>query len=157
MGELDNPADYCCRLPTSLGLTRMFLRMYTRHLNHDVDDGRYGVITGRHLPGVITGKPVPLFGSLGRGDATARGGICTVREAAKALGLQLQGATAAVQGYGNAGQFAHLLGRDLLGLKVMAVSDSKGGVYSENGIEYEKAVAWKEQTGGVVNLPAPTA
>jgi glutamate dehydrogenase (NAD(P)+) len=113
----------------------------------------YEVITGRHLPGVITGKPVPLFGSLGRGDATARGGICTVREAAKALGLQLQGATAAIQGYGNAGQFAHLLGRDLLGLKVMAVSDSKGGVYSENGIEYEKAVAWKEQTGSVVNLP----
>jgi glutamate dehydrogenase (NAD(P)+) len=113
----------------------------------------YEVITGRHLPGVITGKPVPLFGSLGRGDATARGGVYTVREAANALGLQLQGAAAAVQGYGNAGQFAHLLGRDILGLKTVAVSDSRGGVYSEKGIDYEKAIAWKEQTGSVVNLP----
>jgi glutamate dehydrogenase (NAD(P)+) len=113
----------------------------------------YEVITGKHLPGVITGKPVPLFGSLGRGDATARGGVYTVREAAKVLDVQLQGATAAVQGYGNAGQFAHLLGRDLLGLTVVAVSDSKGGVYNKDGIDYEDAIAWKEKTGSVVNLP----
>jgi glutamate dehydrogenase (NAD(P)+) len=113
----------------------------------------YEVIRGQHLPGVITGKPVPLFGSLGRGDATARGGIYVTREAAKALGINLQGATAAIQGYGNAGQFAHQLGHDLLGLKVVAISDSKGGIYNPQGIDYASALAWKEQTGSVVNLP----
>jgi len=113
----------------------------------------YEVITGRHLPGVITGKPVPLFGSLGRGDATARGGVYTVREAAKVLSLDLQGARAAIQGYGNAGQFAHQLGRDLLGLKTVAISDSKGGVYSAKGIDFEEAVAWKRKTGSVINFP----
>lgn len=66
----------------------------------------YEAIMGRHLPGVITGKPVQLFGSLGRGDATARGGIYTVREAAKLLGLDLHGASVAVQGFGNVGGWA---------------------------------------------------
>ncbi len=113
----------------------------------------YEIIRGRHLPGVITGKPVPLFGSLGRGDATARGGIYVAREAAKALGINLQEATAAIQGYGNAGQFAHQLSHDLLGLKVVAISDSKGGVYNPQGIDYANALMWKEQTGSVVNLP----
>ncbi len=113
----------------------------------------YEVIKGRHLPGIITGKPVPLFGSLGRGDATARGGIYCTREAAKAINLNLEGATAAIQGYGNAGQYAHQLGRDLLGLKVVAISDSKGGIYKADGIGFEEAVAWKEKTGSVVNFP----
>ncbi len=113
----------------------------------------YEVITGQHLPGVITGKPVALFGSLGRGDATARGGIYTVREAARVLGLDLAGAPAAIQGYGNAGQFCHKLARDILGLQVVAVSDSKGGIYNEKGIDYEKAVAWKALTGSVINFP----
>ncbi|PKO21375.1 MAG: glutamate dehydrogenase [Chloroflexi bacterium HGW-Chloroflexi-1] len=113
----------------------------------------YEVITGHHLPGVITGKPVPLFGSLGRGDATARGGIYTVREAAKVLSLDLQGAAAAIQGYGNAGQFAHQLGRDLLGLKIVAISDTKGGIYDEKGLDFEAARAWKQETGSVVNFP----
>jgi glutamate dehydrogenase (NAD(P)+) len=116
----------------------------------------YEVITGRHVPGIITGKPVPLFGSLGRGDATARGGIYCIREAAKTLGLDLKGATAAIQGYGNAGQFAHQLGRDLLGLKTVAVSDSKGGIYNEQGLDFEKVVAWKVKTGSVVNFPGAT-
>ena len=69
----------------------------------------YEVITGRHLPGVITGKPVPLGGSLGRGDATARGGMYTVSEAAKVIGLDLQNATVAIQGFGNAGGWAAIL------------------------------------------------
>ena len=116
----------------------------------------YEVITNRHLPGIITGKPVPLFGSLGRGDATARGGVYVVREAAKVQGLDLKGAKAAIQGYGNAGQFAHQLGRDLLGLVTVAVSDSKGGIYNEDGIDYEKALAWKQMSGSVVNFPGAT-
>jgi glutamate dehydrogenase (NAD(P)+) len=112
----------------------------------------YEVITGRHLPGVITGKPVNLFGSLGRGDATARGGLCTLRETAKVLGLDLRDASVAIQGYGNAGQFAHQLGSELLGLKTVAVSDSRGGIYNPKGLDYEAVTAWKRKTGSVVGF-----
>ncbi|MBN1401206.1 MAG: Glu/Leu/Phe/Val dehydrogenase [Anaerolineae bacterium] len=117
----------------------------------------YEAMMGRHVPGVITGKPIPLLGSLGRGDATARGGAYVVREAAKALGLNLEGAPAAVQGYGNAGHFAHKLGDELLGLKVVAVSDSKGGIYCEQGLDYDAAMAHKAETGSVVGLPGTEA
>ncbi len=113
----------------------------------------YEVITGRHLPGVITGKPVSLFGSQGRGDATARGGVITVRETARVLDLNLAGAPAAIQGYGNAGQYAHQLGGELLGLKTVAISDSRGAIYNPNGIDYEAAVAWKRTKGTVVGYP----
>ena len=103
--------------------------------------------------GVITGKPLPLGGSAGRGDATARGGIYTLREASKVLGVEMQGATTAIQGYGNAGTFAHKLGDELLGLKVVAVSDSRGGIYSPDGLDYEAVMAHKKQTGYGAGLP----
>ena len=83
----------------------------------------YSFMKGHNEFGVITGKPLALGGSKGRGDATARGGVFCVREAAKALGIELKGALAAVQGYGNAGSFAHSLGQSMLGLKIIAVSD----------------------------------
>ena len=67
--------------------------------------------------------------------------------------MNLEGAPAAIQGYGNAGQFAHQLGKDILGLKIVAISDSKGGIYNADGIEFTKAVQWKEKTGSVVNFP----
>lgn len=117
----------------------------------------YEVITGRHLPGVITGKPVGLFGSAGRRDATARGGVYTVRETAKALDLDLAGAPAAIQGYGNAGQYAHQLGGALLGLKTVAISDSQGAIYNPAGIDYDAAVAWKNARGTVVGYPEAEA
>lgn len=113
----------------------------------------YSVIRGYSAPGVITGKPIPLGGSQGRGDATARGGMYCVREAAKVLGIDLKGATAAIQGYGNAGQYAHILGQELLGLKVVAVSDSKGGIYNPDGLDPKEVIAHKEKTGSVVNFP----
>ncbi len=113
----------------------------------------YETIVGHHAPGVITGKPIPVGGSLGRGDATARGGVYTVREAAKVLNLDLEGATAAIQGYGNAGSFAHKLAVEILGLKVVAVSDSKGGIYNAEGLDYEKVLAHKQETGSVINFP----
>jgi glutamate dehydrogenase (NAD(P)+) len=113
----------------------------------------YKAITGRHVPGVITGKPINLGGSLGRGDATARGGMYTVREAARTLRMNTPGLRAAIQGYGNAGQYAHRLGRDLLGLKVVAISDSRGGVYNGHGVHLEKALQWKQESGSVVGLP----
>ena len=113
----------------------------------------YSVIRGHNVPGIITGKPLPLGGSQGRGDATARGGIYVVREAANVLDLDLTGGTAAVQGYGNAGQFAHKLGEEVLGLKVVAISDSKGGVYRPDGIPFEEGVAWKKRNGSVIDMP----
>ena len=103
--------------------------------------------------GVITGKPLLLGGSAGRGDATARGGIYCLREAGRVLNLELNDATAAVQGYGNAGSFAHQLGSDLLGLKVVAVSDSRGGIYTPDGLDYESVYAHKQQTGTVLGFP----
>jgi glutamate dehydrogenase (NAD(P)+) len=113
----------------------------------------FSIMTGYNVPGVITGKPLMLGGSAGRGDATARGGIYTVREAAKSLGLELKGATAAVQGYGNAGQFAHKLGAEILGLKIVAVSDSKGGIVNWDGLDFDACVAHKAKTGSVINFP----
>ena len=93
----------------------------------------YETIMGRHVPGVITGKPVSLFGSLGRGDATARGGIYTVREAAKVLGIEMVGAEIAVQGFGNVGSWAAILAHQM-GMKVVAVSDVSGGIYNPAGL-----------------------
>jgi glutamate dehydrogenase (NAD(P)+) len=109
----------------------------------------YAVMRGYNVPGVITGKPIPLGGSAGRGDATARGGMFTIREAAKILGIDLAKAKVAIQGYGNAGQFAHQLVSELFGSKVVAVSDSKGGVYCEDGLEFDKTLEWKTQEGTV--------
>ena len=112
----------------------------------------YAFIKGHNEFGVITGKPLPLGGSAGRGDATARGGIYTLREAAKVLGLEMKGATAAVQGYGNAGTFGHKLGEELLGLKIVAVSDSRGGIYNPDGLPYEEVMAHKQSTGKVAGF-----
>lgn len=113
----------------------------------------FSFLKGYNEFGVITGKPLALGGSLGRGDATARGGVICVREAAKVLGLDLQGARAAIQGYGNAGSFAHKLGREVLGLQIVAVSDSRGGIHAPEGLEFEKVTAFKAQHGTVVGFP----
>lgn len=114
----------------------------------------FSFLQGYNEFGVITGKPLALGGSQGRNDATARGGIYCVREAGKVLGLNLNGATAAIQGYGNAGTYAHQLGRDLLGLKTVAVSDSKGGILNWDGLNYEAVMEHKKATGSVVGFPA---
>jgi glutamate dehydrogenase (NAD(P)+) len=113
----------------------------------------YSMMHGHNVPGMITGKPLCLGGSCGRSDATARGGMYATREAAKSLGLDLDGATAAIQGYGNAGMHAQELGRDLLGLKTVAVSDSRGGIYRKDGLRYEEVMAHKGTTGSVVDFP----
>ena len=113
----------------------------------------YETLVGEHHPGVITGKPIPLGGSEGRGDATARGGIYVVREAGRILGIDLQGKTMAVQGFGNAGQHAALLGSELLGLKLLAASDSKGGIYNSRGMDPKQVVEYKLKTGGLQGFP----
>jgi len=112
----------------------------------------YSKIVGYNAPGVITGKPIPIGGSLGRGDATARGAVYTILEAARVIGLNLNGATVAIQGYGNAGYFAAKLMREIAGSKIVAVSDSRGGVYSPEGIDPEAAFEQKKETGSVAGL-----
>ena len=113
----------------------------------------YETLIGQHHPGVITGKPLPLGGSEGRGDATARGGVYVTREAAKVQGLDLSGKTMAIQGFGNAGQYAALLGAELLGLKLVAASDSKGGVVNAKGLDPHALVEYKQQTGSLEGFP----
>lgn len=113
----------------------------------------YSFMQGNNEFGVITGKPIALGGSAGRGDATARGGIYCVKDAADALDIELAGATAAIQGYGNAGSFAHKLAQEILGMKIIAVSDSKGGIHNPEGLRFAEVMAHKEQTGSVTGFP----
>lgn len=110
-------------------------------------------LRGYNAPGVITGKPIPLGGSLGRGDATARGGIYTVREAAKYLKIDLKDAPTAVQGYGNVGYYAAKLSKEFFDCKIVAVSDSKGGILSKKGLDPDKVLEYKSKTGTVVGFP----
>ncbi|MBE0694038.1 MAG: Glu/Leu/Phe/Val dehydrogenase [Aquamicrobium sp.] len=103
----------------------------------------YAQIVGQAEPAVITGKPIALGGSLGRGDATARGGYYLVRHLASDLGLG-QTLRVAVQGFGNAGQhIARLLAGD--GHKIVAVTDSQGGVQAEGGLDVNLLLDAKEQ------------
>jgi glutamate dehydrogenase (NAD(P)+) len=116
----------------------------------------YSCMQGRNRFGVITGKPLPLGGSAGRNDATARGGIYCIREAASVLGIGLAGASAAIQGYGNAGSHAHRMAEELLGMKIVAISDSKGGIYNPEGLHFEDVKAHKKRTGSVTGFPGAT-
>ena len=113
----------------------------------------FSKLRGYNTPGVITGKPIPLGGSLGRGDATARGGLITLREAARHLKLNLAKARVAIQGYGNAGSYAASLTKDLDGSTIVAVSDSKGGIYNPKGLDPEAVAKHKQKTSSVVNFP----
>lgn len=113
----------------------------------------YSKLCGQNQFGVITGKPISLGGSEGRSDATARGGLCAVREAAHECGIDLSQATVAIQGYGNAGYHAARLAKSVLGCKVIAVSDSKGGIYKKDGLDPEAAGVHKAKTSSVVNFP----
>lgn len=112
----------------------------------------YEVIVRESHPGVITGKPLELGGSIGRGDATARGGIMCVREACAALGLA-PGGSYAVQGFGNAGQFAALLHPQVLGGgTLVAACDSTSGVHSRRGLDPVALAAHKQRTGSLAGF-----
>jgi glutamate dehydrogenase (NAD(P)+) len=112
----------------------------------------YSMTHGSSAPGVVTGKPLFLGGSLGRNEATARGCLFTIRAACKELGINLNGATVAIQGFGNAGNIAaQLLAKD--GAKIIAVSDSHAGIFNKNGFNVEELVAFKARTGSVEGFP----
>jgi glutamate dehydrogenase (NAD(P)+) len=112
----------------------------------------YETITHQHQPGVMTNKPLPLGGSQGRRDATARGGVIVVREACKTHRVDPTGAYA-IQGFGSSGQRAAMFHQELLGGgKLVAVSDSSGAIYNLAGINPRELVGHKLRTGSVVGF-----
>lgn len=117
----------------------------------------YLQISGRTNFGVMTGKPLPLGGCLGRDDATARGAMYTVREAAKALGIDLAKSSFAIQGFGNVGFHAAWLAHKLLDGRVVAVSDSRGAIHNEEGLDPDAVYEHKITTGSVVGFPGAVA
>jgi len=108
---------------------------------------------GYAVPGVVTGKPLAIGGSRGRDEATSRGLMYAVREACKRIKLNPKGATVAVQGYGNVGYHAARLLHDELGCTVVAVSDSKGGIYNPKGFDPKEVLVHKEKKGSVTGFP----
>ena len=113
----------------------------------------YSMQKGYSVPGVVTGKPISIGGSEGRGEATGRGCSYVVREAAKELGLKLKGASVAIQGFGNAGSVASKILADEQGAKIIAVSDTKGGITNPDGLNPHALDEHKRKTGSVVGFP----
>jgi glutamate dehydrogenase (NAD(P)+) len=112
----------------------------------------YSMHMGTTVTGVVTGKPVELGGSLGRREATGRGVMITTREAARHLGIDMKGATVAIQGFGNVGSVSADLLSDL-GAKVVAVTDWKGGVHNPKGLDIKKLLAHAQQNKTVAGFP----
>ncbi|MDA2913313.1 Glu/Leu/Phe/Val dehydrogenase [Acidobacteriia bacterium AH_259_A11_L15] len=111
----------------------------------------YSMTVGYSSLGVVTGKPVSLGGSEGRNEATARGCLFVAQEAGKVKRRPLKGATVAVQGFGNAGSIAARLFAEQKA-KIIAVSDSRGGIVNPRGIDVAKAIRHKEKSGSVIGL-----
>lgn len=110
----------------------------------------YSMVKGYSVPGVVTGKPIPIGGSYGRNEATARGCVFAIQKVAENLKWDgLKNKTVAVQGFGNAGSIAARLLSDE-GCKIVAVSDSKGGIRNEAGLDLQSVMAHKKETGSVV-------
>jgi glutamate dehydrogenase (NAD(P)+) len=112
----------------------------------------YSMHAGYTVPGVVTGKPISLGGSEGRNEATARGTVYCIVEAARHLGIDLTRATVAVQGFGNAGSIAaQLISQE--GATVVAVSDSSGGIHHPGGLDIGRVINWKKEHGTVQGFP----
>lgn len=112
----------------------------------------YGKLRGYNIPGILTGKPIIVGGSQGRIEATGRGVVLTIREAAKELNLNLNEATAALQGFGNVGSMtAKFL--DELGVKVVAVTDASGGIYKKDGFNIPELMAYVQDGKRLADYP----
>jgi glutamate dehydrogenase (NAD(P)+) len=112
----------------------------------------YSMNVGHSVPAVVTGKPLEIGGSEGRAEATGRGCAIATRHAAERVGLALDGARLAVQGFGNVGApLAEFLHAD--GCRVVALSDSRGAIHRESGLEPSKVARYKQETGSVVGFP----
>lgn len=112
----------------------------------------YSTIKGYAVPEIVTGKPVSIGGSLGRLEATGRGVAICAREACNKLGMSIKDTTVAVQGYGNVGYHAAVVAAEM-GIKIIAVSDSRGGIYNPSGIDPVKLGEHKQKTGSVLGYP----
>jgi glutamate dehydrogenase (NAD(P)+) len=112
----------------------------------------YAMTVGHAAPGVVTGKPVSIGGSEGRLDATGRGVLYVVEEACKVKKINLRGATVAIQGFGNVGSAVARLFAEKKA-KIIAISDSRGGVHNPRGIDPLRALLYKERSGTVVGMP----
>src|SRR5271157_4670166 len=112
----------------------------------------YSMMVGHTAQGVVTGKPISIGGSLGRAEATAQGLVYVVEEACKMKKISLRGATVAIQGFGNAGAIAARLLSEKKA-KIIALSDTRGGVTNSRGIDPIKAIRYKERSGTVVGMP----
>ena len=111
----------------------------------------YSMNIGYSVPGVTTGKPIVLGGSEGRNEATGRGCVFAIEDAARVLGLDIAKSRTVVQGFGNAGSVAARLMAEL-GSPVVAVSDSRGGTYNPSGLDLEAVAAHKARTGSVLGF-----
>jgi glutamate dehydrogenase/leucine dehydrogenase len=111
----------------------------------------YSMTRGHITPGVVTGKPIFLGGSQGRNEATARGCFFVIRSACKVMDIDLKKATVAIQGFGNAGSIAAELLHEH-GAKVIAVSDSRGGILIRKGLDITKLLLHKDETGAVAGF-----
>jgi glutamate dehydrogenase (NAD(P)+) len=116
----------------------------------------YSMHEGYSIPAVVTGKPLSIGGSEGRNDATATGVLFVTRQAAKQLGMPLKGARVSIQGYGNAGSIAARLFHEE-GCKIVAVSDTRGGIYNESGLDPATVLRFKQEHGSVVSFPGAQA
>ncbi len=112
----------------------------------------YSMTVGHATPGVVTGKPVSIGGSEGRSDATGRGVLFVVEEACKVKKINLRGASVAIQGFGNVGSAVARLFAEKKA-KIVAISDSRGGVHNPRGIDPLRAMRYKERAGTVVGMP----
>jgi glutamate dehydrogenase (NAD(P)+) len=112
----------------------------------------YSMTKGYSSLGVVTGKPISIGGSEGRNEATARGCLVAVEEACKVKKMSLRGTSVAIQGFGNAGSVAARLFTEKKA-RVIAISDSRGGVFNSRGIDPLKAMRYKERSGTVVGMP----
>lgn len=108
--------------------------------------------SGYTTPGVVTGKPIPLGGSMGRVEATGRGVIVSTAEACRRLGINLNGAKVVVQGFGNVGSVAAWLA-EKLGATVVGVSDARGAIYNEKGLPIDELYhKYSGMDGGIMNF-----
>jgi len=112
----------------------------------------YSTLAGQATPGAVTGKPVSLGGSEARNDAAARGCVIVAEEACKIKRMSLRGSAVAIQGYGNVGATAARLFAEKKA-RIVAISDSRGGVHNPRGIDPLKALRYKERAGTVVGMP----
>ena len=149
-------------------LTKKFAVMLSRDIGHDTDIPAPDVNTGpqemawmidawrmrsgEFHRGAVTGKPIDMGGSLGRNSATGKGTIITMLEAAKDMGLDPKGATCAIQGWGNAAQYA-AFELDKHGTKIIAVCDSRAGIINKDGLDVQALMDHKIKTGCVADFP----